>query len=391
MNSDLSKLLTPELHFVAACSYVPGTPKGFARQGHQLVEAISGGHNPDALWAAIRRHRIFALAERVLREHRMENVLGDRQGELKARARKVRLQNLRLLSASVQLAGHLSDAGIAHHFLKGPQLSQKIYGDAGLRHSKDLDLLIRPPQLAETVELLQARNWKLLDAGMWLNGGVCRRLAECRLRHLQMLHEQTGIGLELHWRIEAKPSPRLEQKWWDLWKDDSPGVTPPEFLHLCLHGAVHGWSRLKWLGDVAAIVDRQPDIWHVSEITCASLGLQLAASQTKLLLHALFGIEPGDQARENTSQVHSLARQAISEMKAADPNGKLSVGELWKRHHYQRGFESRYPFLDRLTSGLVLSLFHDNRILQRHPVLVAGMPLARIGNLVRRYVFTGDF
>jgi hypothetical protein len=142
----------------------------------------------------------------------MEQVLGAHHVELQARAQRVRLQNMHLLSGAAQVAGKLTEARIDYRFLKGPHLSQKIYGDAGLRHSKDLDLLVRRESAVSTVELLQSQGWKLLDGELLLKGGLQRRIAEYRLRHVQLLHQRARIGLELHWRIEAASSQALEEK-----------------------------------------------------------------------------------------------------------------------------------------------------------------------------------
>jgi hypothetical protein len=50
----------------------------------------------------------------------------------------------------------LGAAGVLYRFFKGSLLSQKICGDVGLRHSIDLDLLVRPGQIAGAAGILQA-------------------------------------------------------------------------------------------------------------------------------------------------------------------------------------------------------------------------------------------
>jgi len=122
-----------------------------------------------------------------------------------------------------------------------------------LRHSIDLDLLVEPQHIPRAVELLRADAWEPRDAAMWLKGGLYRRMAEIRIRHLQLFQPQQKIGLELHWRVEAARSPGLEAKWWELWSESRWDLSCVECLHLCLHGTVHAWNRLKWLEDLAAI------------------------------------------------------------------------------------------------------------------------------------------
>src|SRR5690606_21042563 len=66
--------------------------------------------------------------------------------------------------------------------------------------------------------------------------------------------------VELHWRLfdnrhlynPATDQPARVQ----LTPCAAVWTLAPEaaFLYLCLHGAQHAWSRLKWLADVAALV-----------------------------------------------------------------------------------------------------------------------------------------
>lgn len=52
-------------------------------------------------------------------------------------------------------------------------------------------------------------------------------------------HRASALFLELHWRLTDKRA--------------RPILGDGElFAYLCLHGARHGWARLKWLADVAA-------------------------------------------------------------------------------------------------------------------------------------------
>jgi hypothetical protein len=385
--------IDPTLHFLAACSYIPAGPDGFARQKRQLEAGLRVRQSPEGLWAGIQRHRIFASAERVLREHGLQHVLGDFAARLQRRAGEVRQLNFRQVSASMGISSALSSAGIAYHFFKGPMLSQRIYGDVSLRHSKDLDLAVKPEQIASAVDVLRAGGWKLRNAEMWLRGGMYRLFTELRLRHLDFFHEEKKVSLELHWRIEQARSRDLDAKWWSYWAEERSGLTHADSLHLCLHGAIHGWSRLKWLGDLAAIVERQPEFWHASEATSAALGLELASAQTIVLLQLLFDMEPDEHAArivKKEPRAGALAEYAVAEMSAPDIYRKRSVNEGWAQRRYLSNFETRYSLLDRLAYRLGFWLFEDNQALYRHPLLLLGMPIARAAGLFNRHVLLGE-
>jgi hypothetical protein len=171
--------------------------------------------------------------------------------------------------------------------------------------------------------------------------------------------------------------------------DRSSELTPAEFLHLCFHGAAHGWARLKWLGDIAAICDRKPDIWAVSAKASESLGLGLAAAQTRLLLQALYDAEP--MVEQCPPRTYVLAATSIKEMHASDPNRQLSMRGWWKRHRYRAALGQRSSLFDRFLRTLSVCLFEEEQLLRSRTGSLIGLPFARARSLFRRYVFTGDF
>jgi Uncharacterised nucleotidyltransferase len=150
-------MITPHIKFLAACSYLPHTEEGFLRQRVLLERACAAPLDPKILRNGIIRHRIFALADEVLRRHSMTGMLSEFQPALEARAKKERLQSLRLAAESQRVSGILSDAGIEHRFIKGPLLSKRIYGDPGLRHSKDLDLVVEPGNVSCAAQAFAGR------------------------------------------------------------------------------------------------------------------------------------------------------------------------------------------------------------------------------------------
>jgi hypothetical protein len=79
-----------------------------------------------------------------------------------------------------------------------------------------------------------------------------------------LFHDSNSVHVELHWKladnsyflpgISAASSTQIvpisqEVGLRTLGDDDL-------FAYLCVHGASHGWSRLKWLADVAALIAR---------------------------------------------------------------------------------------------------------------------------------------
>ena len=159
-------------------------------------------------------------------------------------------------------------AGIPVMPLKGPLLSLELYGDAGIRQSGDLDVLVAPEQIHDA--------WKCLHELHWVdefnNRTLTRREREFKLRHnhhLAFAHASPGCKLELHWRAkwedDVSAAHPLADSAVSEWQGCSYRTMHPIdlSLDLCNHGANHAWRRAKWLGDMARTfaldyVDWQP-------------------------------------------------------------------------------------------------------------------------------------
>ncbi|MEK4621808.1 MULTISPECIES: nucleotidyltransferase domain-containing protein [Priestia] len=148
--------------------------------------------------------------------------------------------------------------GIRILFLKGPILAYELYGDISLRTSKDLDILI------PRVDLVKAENI-LLNLGYVEeeNKNIFNENSR-RKHHVEYFHPQKRIQIEIHWRLHNPPlkEPTFE----DLWerKRNTSLLKYPVyflgeedlFLHLIVHGARHGWFRLRWLKDIDQVLKK---------------------------------------------------------------------------------------------------------------------------------------
>jgi hypothetical protein len=99
-----------------------------------------------------------------------------------------------LMLTAQRLAEMLADAGIPSAPLKGPELSQALYGDPGRRLSHDIDLLVPPERLGDAVSVARR-----------LGYGEPRDPVDAEgfpLLHFELEHERGELApLELHWRV----------------------------------------------------------------------------------------------------------------------------------------------------------------------------------------------
>jgi hypothetical protein len=141
-----------------------------------------------------------------------------------------------------RLLAALSDAGVVAMPLKGPFLSERLYGDAALRPSTDIDLLVAPRDLDRALGILEAAGCRLVRPGRSLP----------RLHHVLELPD--GLTVELHWRIHW-----YERRYAGAMLERSSmvdGLRRPaptdELLSLLLYAARDGFVGLRGLVDVSA-------------------------------------------------------------------------------------------------------------------------------------------
>ncbi len=316
MNSHQSADLPTEFRLVAACCRWAYSGGG----AESIVEAARGADWERAA-AVARRHRVEGLVW-----HALSN-LGVSLPEpvahsLSASARSIADHGLRSAAESLALRRAFGAADIDLLFIKGLTVARLAYGNPFLKMSWDLDVLVPPGRVADAASILGKMGYRLViptdlatlaawhrrrKESVWINGG-------------------SGLHLELHGRLAESPhlipriglsSPRQEVE--IAAGIVLPTLAPDElFAYLCVHGSSSGWHRLKWLADLAGVVDGLGE-GEMRRLYAASqaLGAGRAAGQALLLLRLLFEIPiGGDLARqlERDRPTRWLVRIALAQM-----------------------------------------------------------------------------
>jgi hypothetical protein len=130
---------------------------------------------------------------------RLVELAGDRAGEaFKCRVEHAliagRRQGTILQMVSDRVMAGLADAGICSTALKGPMLSEALYGDPGRRPSGDIDLLVARERLHDAVEVVRGLGYRAPTDHVDAEG--------LPLLHFALAHERNQLPrVELHWRI----------------------------------------------------------------------------------------------------------------------------------------------------------------------------------------------
>jgi hypothetical protein len=176
-----------------------------------------------------------------------------------ARAESARHRGRRMLAELATIAAALQDRGVRFAPFKGPLFAQSVHGDAGLRESGDLDLLVGQPDLRAAKTVLETLGYAAqtrLDPEreeLWLQAPG--------LYELPMVDERRGFMVELQWRANPEVAvPSLDARWWDSaatvpFEGSEVRVLEPgeQMLALLVHGTKHLWASLDWLVDISEL------------------------------------------------------------------------------------------------------------------------------------------
>jgi hypothetical protein len=202
---------------------------------------VPGDTDWDALLRLAQGNGVLALLHRSLLEKNTEMPRAFTSAALKARNSAERL--------AVDLEGLLRrfrEPGIEVLPLKGPAMAEALYGDAALRPSVDLDLMVRRRDFERAGAVL-------LDLGF-----AAGPSSDYDRRFLR-----DGLAVELHFELAAPQfcSFDIEGDIEGIWARSRAGNFRGQairvlsdidlVLYLCCHGLKHGFSRLIWIMDIA--------------------------------------------------------------------------------------------------------------------------------------------
>lgn len=315
--------LSQEFLLLAACCIWPPSP----RRNAAIERAAAGAIDWDKFLHLVTRHRVAGLAHQGLSSV-AQNMPPTVAESLAEQATSIARQNLLHAAETRRLQRLFDEAGIPVVFVKGVSLGVLVYGSLGLKHARDIDMLVPPAFSEQALKLLEEVDYQLRQPYRQFGDGR-RHLIFRYSKDAELINSRSGVEVELHWGLTDNP---LLLKNVDC---ASPVqiVAPTKdcgirtlndrdlFAYLCAHGAIHGWSRLKWLADVGALIARKDDAEIVALYRHAqACGAGLCAGQTLLLCERLLDCRlPAQFAMElhGNRRLERLAVAAMSVMTSA--------------------------------------------------------------------------
>ena len=173
-------------------------------------------------------------------------------------------RNLLLVKELVDVLRLLASKHISVVPFKGPILAEALYGSIALRQCDDLDIFIRPEDLAAGIKTLVSEGY---TPGLKLSPP--QQAAWIRSQYEYGLMSPSGALIEFQWAIVPRYFSlplHTEQLWQGLRTiqiggEDVLALSPENLLLvLCIHGGKHQWKRLVWLSDIAEIIQLHADL-----------------------------------------------------------------------------------------------------------------------------------
>ena len=195
---------------------------------------------------------------------------------------------------------------------KGPVLAQRLYGDVAGREYCDLDLLLGPADIPAAIAALEKLAYAAaLPLQPWQLQAQLRNGCEYAMSngpvhvelHWQFAPRQLGAVFDIDQLFRRAVKVRLGDR-------DLPVLSPEDdFLMLVVHGTKHGWSKLAWLADVAALLRTGRLDWGYIESESRRMHVSRMVAIACLLVEWLSIDAPARASLVADPQAQALARE----------------------------------------------------------------------------------
>jgi len=308
-------------------------------------------------------HRLAPIVFHNLRDYARDYVAAPAMLAIERHASNSGLAVFNVLTEIFRISDLFSKSSIHLRILKGIPLGIVAYGDAGLRNTGDIDLLIDEHDISSADALLQQAGYRRIAP---LNVELTPRRFAYYVSHWKDFvyeHAVSGDSVELHWRLtrnRAMPGARLTRaesiSYVSAGSRQIPTLAFDDlFLYLCLHGALDGWMRLKSLADIVALCrEMKPaEIERLAKLA-AQFGLLPEMSAAILLARRVFGVDIDrtgllPESHPVVRRILDFSWYAISGEGFMMPRENIS-GMRWARYELglRRSLSYRWQIVQRL-------------------------------------------
>ncbi|MGA2569674.1 MAG: nucleotidyltransferase family protein [Terracidiphilus sp.] len=300
----------------------------------EYLHLVDRHGTPGLSWAALRRIQGIAVPEPPAQE-------------LRRRSDACRKEALLYCLLLADVLRRFNGAGIPAMPHKGQVLSFELYGDVGLRYSRDLDVEVPIEDLDRARTLIAGEEWRLESTFFPMSPRQWQSLLKNE-QHINFVHARTGAPLELHWRFQWETSSSTEARWDRsipaLWQGYSiHSMHPADMaLFLCSHGGLHAWFRAKWLGDLARAHSLGLLDWEASFNRARESGQARVLLAALQLLEQVYGLSIPKLSTEHLpAQLIEFPLRALGD--ANEPQSRVGPAKLRNRVRLSRHERLLWP------------------------------------------------
>lgn len=254
-------ILSAEERIVLACCRPVTDPGRIAA----IRAAAAAGFDPDRLIMVTRAHRVEAFVEHGLAKAGI-TLPPAPMALLVERTQQGRRRMLLYAGEEVRLAEQFRQAGIDCVFLKGASLAMLAHGALALKTSRDIDVMVAPERIDAACDLLRGAGYRFASLEGVSDEQMIRRYMLAN-KETVWINRQSRVMVELHIGLTTNPAviPGIglasQRQDVPISADRTvPTLAGDElFAYLSVHGTGHGWERMKWLADMAALLGDDPD------------------------------------------------------------------------------------------------------------------------------------
>ena len=210
----------------------------------------------DAAVTAALHHGLIWPLEKLSRQ--VDGLPNQVRARIRAGLQAQAAQNLQLVDALLEIVGVFRSRGITSAVLKGPAVAQITTGKIATREFTDLDILVHFEDVEIAIFALSSLGYRQMDEYQCAFRSIRRR------KHITFVNDVDRVFVELHWALNPADS-RFPLESTGIWTRLQTICIHRESLRtlgmedtllaLCVHGSIHAWESLKWIFDIAQLMN----------------------------------------------------------------------------------------------------------------------------------------
>jgi hypothetical protein len=259
-HDDTPRCRRPEAELLLGCARSRIQPRAAQRVRQALKEKIDWDHIIEEVF----NHGTAPLLFWNLSRLDLDGIPKATLDQLKNACKAIAQRNLSLTGELLRLLNLFRESGIRALPVKGPALAATVYGNVSLRYFGDLDILMSRDDILKAKDLLQQHGYQPK-----LDLTASQEIEYLRSHHdYQFVRTVDGTVVDLQWGI-TQWSFAFPFDFTEMWKSREVSSlagasvfnlsSATLLLVLCVHGTKHRWEQLKWICDIAELVDISRD------------------------------------------------------------------------------------------------------------------------------------